>query len=90
MKEITIVMTQPRPAAARYRLHVFDGAYEVLADRTYVLTLDLDAPGVDAILDRHLQALTREALATNEPMTTPRLEVRDAATGVKVRDWTGA
>jgi hypothetical protein len=74
----------------RYRLHVFDGAYEVLANRTYVVTLDLDRPAVDGILDRHLQSLTREATAANEPMDSPRLEVRDAATGVKLLDWTGA
>ncbi|MFI6228860.1 hypothetical protein ACIBCR_16275 [Micromonospora echinospora] len=79
-------MTHPAPPQ-RYRLHIFDGAYEVLHDRKYIVTLDLDMPGLDGILDRHLQGLTRAALAANEPMTCPRLEVRDAVTGVKVLDW---
>ena len=80
-------MTQPTP---RYRLHIFDGAYEVLHDRTYVTVLELDRPGYEGVLDRWLQALTREATAANEPISVPRLEVRDAVTGVKVLDWTGA
>lgn len=80
-------MTQPTP---RYRLHIFDGTYEVLHKRVYIVTVDLDGPGADAYLTQQLQALTREAIAANEPMDSPRLEVRDAATGVLVRDWTGA
>ncbi|WP_416902779.1 hypothetical protein [Micromonospora echinospora] len=82
---------QPEPTGARrYRLHIFDGQYEVLHKRIYTLVLDLDGPGVDGILDRQLQALTREALAANEPMASPRMEIRDALTGVKVADWSGA
>ena len=72
----------------RYRLRVFDGAYEVLATRTYVVTLDLAGPGLDGVLDRQLQSLTREAIAANEPMDAPRLEVWDGTT--KVLDWSGA
>lgn len=73
-----------------YRLHVYDGAYEVLSNRTYVVTLDLTSPGLDGQLDRQLQALTREAVAANEPMDVPRLEIRDIRTGAKVLDWVGA
>lgn len=83
-------MPQPAQQPQRYRLHIFDGVYEVLHDRTYLITLDLDRPGYEGTLDRQLQALTREAEAANEPMDRPRLEVRDAVTGVKVLDWTGA
>ncbi|MEK8108636.1 hypothetical protein NKG94_34370 [Micromonospora sp. M12] len=72
-----------------YRLHIYDGDYEVLHKRTYTLNVDLDGPGVDGLLDRQLQALTREARAANEPMDSPRLEVRDARTGAKMLDWTG-
>lgn len=71
-----------------YRLRVYDGAYEVLSSRTYMIDLDLEGPSIGGILDRQLQALTREALATNEPMDSPRLEVWDGVT--KVLDWTGA
>lgn len=76
--------------AKPYRLHIYDGTYEVLHKRVYTLVIDLDGPGVDGMLDRQLQALTREARAANEPMDSPRLEVCDARTGTKVLDWTGA
>ncbi|GAB3856500.1 hypothetical protein GCM10029963_52980 [Micromonospora andamanensis] len=77
-------------AARIYRVHVFDGQYEVLHKRRFTYQLDLDGPGLDGILDRLLQALTRAALADNEPMDCPRLEIRDAQTGTTVLDWTGA
>ncbi|RGC68406.1 hypothetical protein C5N14_13550 [Micromonospora sp. MW-13] len=77
-------------AAQIYRVHVFDGQYEVLHKRVYTQHLDLEGPGVDGILDRLLQALTRAALAENEPMDSPRLEIRDARTGTTVLDWSGA
>ncbi|AYF30589.1 hypothetical protein CSH63_24725 [Micromonospora tulbaghiae] len=73
-----------------YRVHVFDGAYEVLHKRTLTYQLDLEGPGVDGVLDRLLQSLTRAALADNEPMDAPRLEIRDARTGATVLDWNGA
>ncbi|MFF0721362.1 hypothetical protein [Micromonospora sp. NPDC003816] len=77
-------------AALPYRLHIFDGQYEVLHDRRHVVILDLSIPGYATILSQQLQTLTRAALDANEPMDSPRLEVRDAATGVKILDWTGA
>ncbi len=77
-------------ASQIYRVHIFDGQYEVLHKRVFTYQLDLEGPGVDGMLDRLLQALTRAALAANEPMDHPRLEVRDAVSGVKVLDWTGA
>ncbi|SBT63910.1 hypothetical protein GA0070622_0878 [Micromonospora sediminicola] len=76
-------------ASRVYRVHVFDGAYEVLHKRTLTYQLDLEGPGVDGVLDRLLQALTRAALAENEPMGSPRLEIRDA-TGTTVLDWMGS
>lgn len=80
-----------RPALPRkYRLHIYDGEYEVLHDRLHLITLDLDGHGVELVLAQQLQALTRAALAANEPMDAPRLVVVDVATGARVRDWTGA
>ena len=70
-----------------YRLHIFDGNYEVLRKRPVVLDLDLSAPMTAGILDRQLVTLTRAAsIYENEPMDCPRLEVVDVLTGVKVRD----
>ncbi|EEP73487.1 hypothetical protein MCAG_03814 [Micromonospora sp. ATCC 39149] len=76
--------------AQTYRLRVYDGAYEVLHKRRYVVTLDLEYPGLDGVLSQHLQQLTREALAANEPMDSPRLEVCDPRTGTVLLDWSGA
>ncbi|SCL31859.1 hypothetical protein GA0070616_4345 [Micromonospora nigra] len=73
----------------RYWLRIYDGRYEVLHHRQHLVTLDLDAPGIDGILDQHLQQLTRAALADNEPMDAPRLEVCDVATGAVVIDRAG-
>ncbi|MCX5066883.1 hypothetical protein OOJ91_13610 [Micromonospora lupini] len=75
-------------ATQKFRLHIFDGQYEVLHHQTHELFLDLDVPGYENTLDRHLWALTRDARAANEPMDSPRMEVRDAATGTVVRNWT--
>lgn len=74
-------------AALAYRLHIFDGQYEVLHQRIHMVVLDLSLPGYEAELRAHLAGLTRQALAANEPMDCPRLEVRVAATGVTVLDW---
>ncbi|MCT2280381.1 hypothetical protein [Micromonospora chalcea] len=76
-------------AALPYRLHIFDGQYEVLAGRRHIVVLDLSLPGYESILAQQLQALTRQAVAANEPMDSPRLEVRDAGSGAHVLDWTG-
>lgn len=76
--------------ARRYRLRIYDGAYEVLHQRDYFVTLDLSSSIADHVLGQKLVALTREAELANEPMDAPRLEVRDAITDVKVMDWTGA
>lgn len=70
-----------------YRLHIFDGNYEVLRNRPVLLDLDMDAPMTAGILDRQLVVLTRAGrVLENEPMDSPRLEVVDVLTGVKVRD----
>ncbi|WKU03768.1 hypothetical protein [Micromonospora sp. HUAS LYJ1] len=76
-------------AALPYRLHIFDGQYEVLADRRHIVILDLSLPGYGTILGQQLQALTRDALAANEPMDAPRLTVHDAGTDAYILDWTG-
>ncbi|MEU4594388.1 hypothetical protein [Micromonospora aurantiaca (nom. illeg.)] len=78
-------------ASRIYRVHVYDGAYEVLHKRTLTYQLDLEGPGVDGVLDRLLQALTRLAGTTeNEPMDAPRLEICDPQTGAVLLDWNGA
>ncbi len=77
-------------ASRTYRLHIFDGQYEVLHKRIHTVDLDLDSPAAEAILLSHLGRLTREAEAAGEYMGAPRLEVRDFQTGAKVRDVSGA
>ncbi|WP_431976198.1 hypothetical protein [Micromonospora haikouensis] len=74
----------------RYRLRIYDGAYEVLHHRTYIIDVDLNSPTMGGVLDRQLAALTQAALDANEPMDRPRLEVVDPETGAVVLDWTGA
>lgn len=74
-------------ATARYQLKVFDGQYEVLHKRTFYLDADLDSPYLPGLLNERLVALTRQAVAANEPMDAPRLEVW--AGDVKVLDWAG-
>lgn len=71
----------------RYQLKIFDGQYEVLHKRVFMLELDLNSPYLPGVLDRQLVALTRQAVAANEPMDAPRLEVW--AGDVKVLDWAG-
>lgn len=73
----------------RYRLHLYDGRHELLADRHHHTHLDLTRAGYEHSLALWLQALTRAALAAGETVTAPRLEVRVADTGVRVLDWPG-
>lgn len=79
------VVTVPA-GTATYRLRVFDANYEVLKDRTYVVRLDLLGPAAAGILAAQLEALTGQALAAREEMSSPRLEVWDLTTGRKVLD----
>ncbi|WP_320067850.1 hypothetical protein [Micromonospora sp. RTGN7] len=83
-------MMHDQTGPRRYRLRIYDGAYEVLHHRTHVVDVDLDSPTMGGILDRQLAALTRAALDANEPMPRPRLEVVDPDTNAVVLDWTGA
>lgn len=79
----------PPPPPRRVRLHIYDGDYEVLPKRMYVVTLDMEGPGLSGLLTGYLQSLTREAIAANEPMDHPRLEVRDPVTRDLILSWTG-
>lgn len=74
----------------KYRLRVFDGMYEVLADRTYAVVVDLDTQTAAGVLDRQLAVLTEQARADGEPMTHPRLIICDWLTGGRILDWAGS
>jgi hypothetical protein len=76
---------EARMATHQYRLKIFDGQYEVLHKRLFMVDLDLQSASLPGILDRQLVILTRQAEAANEPMDNPRLEVW--AGDVKVLDW---
>lgn len=75
----------------KYRVHLFDGSYELLTDETHAITLDLDTAEGHAAAERALanriSALVRRAQATGEYARHPRLEVRDWLTGRKELDW---
>lgn len=73
-------------ALARYRLRIFDGAYEVLHNNRFVIDVDLDQPTMNAILDRQLVALVELGRIANEPMDRPVMKVCDLDTGRPVLD----
>lgn len=81
------LMTEVAMQTRRYRLKIFDGQYEVLHKWTFYLDADLDSPYLPGYLNERLVALTRQAVAANEPMDAPRLEVWDG--NVKLIDWAG-
>lgn len=81
------LMTEAAMTTRLYQLRIFDGQYEVLHKRIFMVELDLNSPYLGGVLDRQLVALTRQAEAANEPMDAPRLEVW--AGEVKVMDWAG-
>lgn len=74
-------------ALKRYRLRIFDGAYEVLHKGNFYIDVDLDAPSRGPILDRQLAALVTLAEIANEPMDRPVLKVCDHDTGATILDW---
>lgn len=81
-------LTMYRDETARYRLHVYDGTYEVLHKRLLTIDLDLNSPALPGILDRKLQDLSRQAsVVENEPMDYPRLEVCDIRSGAVLYNW---
>lgn len=75
----------------KYRLHLFDGGYELLADETHSIAVDLEtAEGhaeAQAVLYARARALIERARDTGEYVNHPRLEVRDWLTGQKELDW---
>ena len=80
-------MTGAAMATQRYQLKIFDGQYEVLHKWLFIVDLDLSSPYAPGILNERLVALTRQAVAANEPMDAPRLEIW--AGDIKVMDWAG-
>lgn len=68
-----------------YRVRIFDGPYEVLHRRNFLLAVDLQSASMPGILYSELTKLTGEAMAANEPMDRPRIELW--AGDVKILDW---
>jgi hypothetical protein len=68
-----------------YRVRIFDGPYEVLHNRTFLVAIDLQSPSLSGALYSELALLTSQAEAANEPMDRPRLELWDG--DVKILDW---
>lgn len=68
-----------------FRVRIFDGPYEVLHKRNFLLAVDLQSPSLAGILYSELTKLTDQAQAENEPMERPRLELWDR--DVKILDW---
>lgn len=68
-----------------YRVRIFDGPYEVLHRRTFLLAVDLQSPSLPGMLYSELTKLTGQAMSANEPMMSPRLELW--AGDVKILDW---
>jgi len=75
----------------KYRLRLYDGAYELLSDETHAIVVDLDSPAgfatAQATLGERASALIRRAQAVGEHVSAPRLEVCDWLTGTKELDW---
>lgn len=66
----------------QYRLKIYDGLYEVLPKLSFFIELpDLVSPASELRLMQRLTSLTELAIAYNEPMAHPRLQVCDLATG---------
>jgi len=78
-------MTEVAVTIQTYRVKIFDGEYEVLQKRTFLLAVDLASASMSGILYSQLVTLTRQAALANEPMDAPRLELWDG--NVKVLDW---
>lgn len=70
----------------RYRLKIFDGAYEVLHNNRYHIDVDLDSATAGPILDRQLVALVELGRIANEPMDRPVMKVCDLNTGRPILD----
>jgi hypothetical protein len=73
----------------RYRLHIYDGQYEVMPNDLFVIDVDLDSSTCGAILNRQFVALVRLAGIRNEPMDAPVMTVHDLKTDKKIMDWVG-
>jgi hypothetical protein len=74
-------------ALQRYRLRIYDGAYEVLHQRLFTIDIDLDSPARDSLLAHKLAALSSLAEAVGESMNAPVLTVHDIRTDTKILDW---
>jgi hypothetical protein len=74
-------------ALKRYRLKIYDGAYEVLHKARFYVDVDLDSMTRNSILDRQLVALVELGRIANEPMTQPIMKVCDHDNGATILDW---
>lgn len=89
LPEEVIVVPQPdRPyAGLRYRVEFYDGNYPQLTDRNLSIAIDLDAPGVDAALDRLARRLAAEVgQLDGQICERPRVVLTDAF-GERVAEW---
>ena len=75
----------------KYRLHLYDGGYELLADETHAVAVDLETPeghaAAQVVLADRARALVARAVDAGEYVNHPRLELRDWLTGHKELDW---
>lgn len=80
-----------RSSMRKYRLHLFDGDYELLADETHSIAVDLDSPeghaAAQTVLAGRGRALIERARDCGDYVTRPRLELHDWLTGRKELDW---
>jgi hypothetical protein len=80
-----------RSSMRKYRLHLYDGDYELLADETHSIAVDLDSPeghaAAQTVLAGRARALIERARDRGDYVTRPRLELHDWLTGRKELDW---
>lgn len=73
----------------RYRLKLYDGHHELLADQRHEVVIDLDVPGYEMVLEQRRRGMVAVARADGEYADAPRLEVCDLDTGERIVDWAG-
>lgn len=75
----------------KYRLHLYDGDYELLGDETHSVAVDLETAeghaAAQTVLSERARALVYRARTSGEQVDRPRLEIRDWLTGRKELDW---
>lgn len=80
------------PGPRRYRVRVFEpNGFELLRDRRFPVTLDLDDPtdaaSVDMVLGQLMRGLVRQLGHRGRPVPDLRLQVHEWPNGAKLLDW---